>query len=85
MEQAGARNAAADAGVSGVLVPITLEAVLAEDPDYIVCRDPSTKPKVLQDPRWANVAAVRNDHVLVQPQGIFPWSARSAEAAIQPL
>jgi iron complex transport system substrate-binding protein len=85
MTQAGARNVAAEAGVTGVLVPITLEAVLGGDPDYIICRDPSTKRKIVDDPRWANVTAVRENHVLVQPQGIFPWSVRSAEAAMQPL
>jgi iron complex transport system substrate-binding protein len=72
MTQGGARNVAAESGITGVLVPITLEAVLGANPDYIICRDPSTKPKVLQDPRWANVTAVRENHVLVQPQGIFP-------------
>jgi iron complex transport system substrate-binding protein len=85
MNQAGASNVAAESGITGCVVPITLEAVLGADPDYIVCRDLSTKPKVLDDPRWANVAAVRNNRVLVQPQSIFPWSVRSAEAAIQPL
>jgi iron complex transport system substrate-binding protein len=85
MTQGGARNVAAESGITGVLVPITLEAVLGANPDYIICRDPSTKPKILQDPRWANVTAVRENHVLVQPQGIFPWNVRSAEAAIQPV
>src|SRR5262249_2673156 len=85
MTQGGARNLAAEHGVTGVLVPVNFEDILAWNPDYIICRDPSTKPKILQDPRWQSVAAVRNNRVLVVPQGIFQWSVRSAEAALQPL
>ena len=75
VDQAGARNSAAENGVSGVLVPVTLEAVIGWNPDFIICRDASTRPKILQDPQWQNVAAVRNNRVLVQHRYLEPFES----------
>ncbi|MGH3778235.1 MAG: hypothetical protein ACRDRR_21270 [Pseudonocardiaceae bacterium] len=55
------------------------------DPDIIVCRDAPTKPEILADPRWSNVTAVRNQQVFANPTGVYVWSVRSAESALQPL
>ena len=85
MNEGGARNVAADTGPSGPFTTVTLEQVLGWNPDYIICRDASTKPQILNDPRWQAIAAVRNHHVIVNPGGVFVWSASSAESALQPL
>ncbi|CUU55300.1 iron complex transport system substrate-binding protein [Parafrankia irregularis] len=71
--------------VSGTAKPVTLEAVVAWNPDYIFCRDHTTCEEILKDDRFAEVAAVRNHHVITNPRGVFVWSARSAESALQPL
>lgn len=87
MDQAGGRNIAAENGISAppTFATVTLEDVLAWNPDIIICRDPETKQEILQDARWRTIAAVRNDRVIVNPAGVFVWSVRSAESALQPL
>jgi iron complex transport system substrate-binding protein len=87
MNAAGGRNIAAENGIS---TPPTFSTVSFEDvakwnPDVIICREPATKKAIMADPRWSNVAAVKNNRVVVSPRGVFIWSVRSAEAALQPL
>lgn len=87
MKQAGGRNIAAE---NGIKAPPTFSTVKIEDvvrwnPDFVVCRDAATKKEILQDPRWAAVTAVRNNHVLINPKGVFVWSVRSGESALEPL
>ncbi|WP_020500537.1 ABC transporter substrate-binding protein [Sciscionella marina] len=87
MNQAGARNIAAEHGVTAppVFATVTLENILAWNPDFIVCRDAPACREILADPRWQAATAVREHRVLVNPQGTFVWSVRSAESALQPL
>lgn len=87
MNAAGGRNIA---GENGISTPPTFSTVSFEDvakwnPDVIICREPATKKAIMADPRWSNVAAVKNNRVEVSPRGVFIWSVRSAEAALQPL
>lgn len=87
MKEAGGRNIAAE---NGIKAPPTFSTVSVEDvarwnPDVIVCRDSATKKEILQDPRWAGITAVRTNRVLVNPKGVFVWSVRSGESALQPL
>lgn len=83
--EAGGVNVAASHGVSGILKQVTLENILSWNPAYIVDLDPSVTKQILADPRWKAVTAVREHHVYTDPQGMFPWAVRSAEAALQPL
>lgn len=87
MEQAGGVNVAAENGIPGspTFAPVTLEDVIAWQPDWIICRDPGTRQEILDDPRWRSIPAVQNDHVVINPKSVFVWSVRSAEAALQPL
>ncbi len=87
MNEAGGRNIAAENGISAppTFATVTLENVLDWNPDFIICRDPATRQKILQDPRWRTVAAVRNNRVITNPQGVFVWSVRSGESALQPI
>jgi iron complex transport system substrate-binding protein len=87
MTEGGGQNVAAVNGINTApaFATVTLENVLKWDPDIIVCRDAATKPQILADPRWTNVAAVRNHRVYTNPQGVYVWSVRSAESALQPL
>ncbi len=83
--QGGGVAVTENSGVEGTAKSVTLESVFAWNPDYIICRDHSTCEKILKDDRWSTVAAVRNNHVITNPRGVFVWAARSAESALQPL
>ena len=86
MSQGGARNIAAANGVQGpAFTDVTLEDVIRWNPAYIICRDGPTKTQILGDPRWRTIAAVRANKVLINPKGVYVWSVRSAESALQPL
>ena len=87
MNEGGGQNVAAVNGINTApaFVTVTLEDVLKWNPDIIVCRDPATKPQILADPRWSAVSAVRNNRVYVNPSGVYVWSVRSAESALEPL
>ena len=87
MNQGGARNVAAANGVNTApaFADVTLEDVLRWNPDFIICRDGPTRAQILGDPRWRTVAAVRTNNVLINPKGVYVWSVRSAESALQPL
>jgi iron complex transport system substrate-binding protein len=85
IDEAGGTNVAADHGVTGVFQTVNLEDLVSWNPDFIICRDAATQRQILQDPRYQAITAVRENHVLVNPQGVFVWSVRSAEEAMQPL
>jgi iron complex transport system substrate-binding protein len=87
MKEAGGRNIAAENGISAppTFSTVSIEDVVRWNPDFIVCRDTATKQQILQDPRWRGIAAVRDNRVLINPKGVFVWSVRSGESALQPL
>jgi iron complex transport system substrate-binding protein len=86
INEGGGQDIAAENGVTGSpFATINLETLLRWNPDFIICRDPATRQQILQDPRFRSIAAVRNNHVIIDPQGVFVWSVRSGESALQPL
>jgi iron complex transport system substrate-binding protein len=72
LERLGARNVA-DTRSGGGLGAVSLEQVLAWDPDVIVAMDPAFAADVRADVRWRHVRAVREGRVHVVPQLPFPW------------
>ncbi|MYZ50473.1 ABC transporter substrate-binding protein [Propylenella binzhouense] len=73
LDVVGARNVAgASAGGNG-LASVSLEQVLAWNPQVIVTVDPVFAAKVGDDPLWSTVAAVRSGRVYLAPQYPFPW------------
>ena len=85
IEMAGGVNIAAENGIEGLFIDITLESLLEWDPDVIICRDASHKEEYYEDNRFANLSAVKNDRVYVNPMGVFKWSVRSSEGVLQPI
>lgn len=87
MDESGAQNMAAANGVNTApaFATVNLEDVLRWDPDVVICRDFPTRAEILGDPRWQRVTAVRDQKVFVNPTGVYVWSVRSAESALQPL
>ncbi|OOF59204.1 ABC transporter substrate-binding protein [Rodentibacter myodis] len=70
------------------LVEIGMEDVLNADPDIIIVGSTDAKAgvdKILQDPNWQSISAVKNKRVFVNPTGTFPWDRYSAEEALQVL
>jgi iron complex transport system substrate-binding protein len=72
VEFVGAQNVASFAGTGG-LTRISLEQVLAWNPDVIVTQAGTFAKTVLSDPLWRSVAAVRARRVLVAPVAPFGW------------
>jgi iron complex transport system substrate-binding protein len=56
--------------------PIALETLIAADPDVIVTRFAETRPRILADPRWQTLRAVREGRVLAVPALPFNWFDR---------
>jgi iron complex transport system substrate-binding protein len=73
VEFAGGRNVAGEALGGGGLVTVTLEQILAWDPDIVVALDPAFAARVRSDPLWAQLRAVRDGKVVLAPQLPFPW------------
>lgn len=69
---AGGRNVAAEAGRGGI-AKVSLEQVLAWDPEVIVTQDRELARRVLDDPLWRPLAAVRARRVHLAPTRPFGW------------
>jgi iron complex transport system substrate-binding protein len=71
LEYMGARNVAG--ATRGGLVNVSLEQVLAWDPQVIITSDPNFYRAVGTDPRWAGVSAVRTKRIHLAPHLPFGW------------
>jgi len=83
IETAGGINVAARGGIVGASKPVGLEQVLAWDPEAIVATTAQAREAILEDPRWAKVAAVRAGRVWASPKGVYVWAVRSGEGLLQ--
>jgi iron complex transport system substrate-binding protein len=70
-ERLGARNVAVER--AGGLVRVSIEQVLAWDPEVIVTIDPEFAAAVQREPVWRGVRAVRDGRVYLAPILPFPW------------
>jgi iron complex transport system substrate-binding protein len=89
----GGRDAARP--VSGTHVSITLEQLLAWNPDILIIQTPggdqglaaNSGQSVIDDlakaPGWQQLHAVANHRVYVNPQGMYPWDRFGPEEALQ--
>lgn len=82
---AGGRNVAEAMGVNGMSGKVSMEDVIAADPEVIVAMNPAVRDEILSDARWRSISAVRAGRVHVNPRGAFSWGIRGAEEAIQVL
>jgi iron complex transport system substrate-binding protein len=71
LEIMGARNVAG--GQRGGLTVVSLEQVLALDPEVIVTIDQDFARNVRADPNWAAVSAVRAGRIHLSPKLPFGW------------
>ncbi len=69
----GAHNVAAGRVEPGALAPVSLEEVVAWNPDVIVTIDTTFAARVRSDPAWQGVRAVRDGRVYLAPLFPFAW------------
>lgn len=69
---AGGLNVAAQAG-RGNLTRVSMEQILAWDPEVIVTQEPDFARRVRSDPVWRGVAAVRTGRIHCAPILPFGW------------
>ena len=72
LERVGAINVAAAAG-SGSLSKISIEQVLAWNPDVILALEPAFYASVRTDPLWSSVKAVRENRIYMAPNLPYGW------------
>lgn len=72
LEAVGAVNVADTAGKGG-LANVSVEQVLAWNPDVVLTLDSGFQADVGKDPSWAGVNAVKNGHVYRAPTLPFGW------------
>jgi iron complex transport system substrate-binding protein len=68
----GADNVAAGAGHGG-LTHVSLEQVIAWNPDTILAEDPHFLTVLENDPRWASIDAVQHHRFFLVPSKPFGW------------
>ncbi|MET3927108.1 iron ABC transporter substrate-binding protein [Devosia sp. 2618] len=72
LEAAGATNVAAAAGKGG-LTDVSLEQILAWNPDIIIAARGSFAEAAKTNPDWSSIAAVKSGAVYVAPSLPFGW------------
>lgn len=72
VESAGGRNVAGTSG-NGNLVRVSMEQVLAWDPQVILTQDADVLAQMRSDPVWRSVAAVRDARLHLAPSLPFGW------------
>ncbi|ASJ70953.1 iron ABC transporter substrate-binding protein [Granulosicoccus antarcticus] len=77
IERAGGRNVIdAGDGRHGGLVEISMENMIAVDPDYIVTWDQNFFADARQNPLWAGISAMQEDQFYLSPTAPFGWIDR---------
>ena len=71
LDYLGARNVAGDA--KGGLAQVSMEQILAWNPEVVFTSDPNFYAAVWNDSRWQSIAAVRAKRVHLSPHLPFGW------------
>lgn len=72
IDHVGARNVAAAAG-SGGLAKVSMEQLLAWEPDFIFAQDATFFEMATKSPLWRSLRAVREGRLLLVPSLPFGW------------
>ena len=85
MDICGVDNIAVDL-VEGGDVEISMEEIVAADPDYIVVggsNQEAALATINSDAAWQGLTAVQNGNIIANPQGVMKWEKFGPELAIQ--
>ncbi len=64
---------------------INEEQVLIFDPDIIITNSRESLRQISKNASFKGLKAIKNKQIFVVPSGVYLWSVRSAEGAMQPL
>ncbi|WP_042206360.1 ABC transporter substrate-binding protein [Paenibacillus durus] len=67
---------------------VDFEYLIAEQPDVIIASSRAVYDYIVDadnGSKWQSLTAVKNKKVYLNPKGVYLWSVRSAEGALQPL
>ncbi len=78
LEMAGARMVSRD--MDRNFIDVTMEQVIAWDPEVILVGGLTTPDAIRSDPRWKTIRAVRENRVYTCPEGVFIWGHGSSES-----
>jgi iron complex transport system substrate-binding protein len=73
IERAGAINVVDGGPLLGGLTNVSLEQVVAWNPDTIVTVDPSVADYIRSEPSWSQIDAVRRGRVFLSPRLPYGW------------
>ncbi len=91
IEAAGGVNIVAEkfpTAPAGGSATVDFEFLLREQPDVIIAQSRQVYDYITDlnnGSQWGKLAAVKNKKVYLNPKGVYLWSVRSAEGALQPL
>jgi iron complex transport system substrate-binding protein len=85
IHDAGDINVASAHGIAGMGKSVTMEDLIQWNPDVVIASSAQAADNLQKDPRWKQISAVKNGRVYVNPCGLYLWSIRSTEVAIQTL
>lgn len=74
-----------DSGDFKVSKAISEEQVLVFNPDIIITNSNESLKQITKMPSFQGLKAIKNKQIFVNPSGVYLWSVRSAEGALQPL
>lgn len=85
MDLAHVRNVAADwfGGNGSTWADVSIEQVMAADPDIIVSMRASDAQEIRSNAKWRNLRAVKSGRVYANPKGMFWWCRETSEEALQ--
>jgi len=62
---------------------VSIEAIIAADPDIIIAMRAGDAREMLNNPKWRNLRAVKTGRVYANPRGMFWWCRETSETALQ--
>lgn len=62
---------------------VSIEQIVAADPDIILTMLPADAQQIRTDPRWRQLRAVKSGRVYTNPRGMFWWCRETSETALQ--
>jgi iron complex transport system substrate-binding protein len=78
----GGINVAAEHGVEGSR-KVTIESIIKWNPDIIISNSYNGKQTAANSAQWKDIRAVIDGRVYQAPRGVYLWSVRSGEGALQ--
>ena len=79
---AGGQNAVTENTTGNAQAKFSMEQVLAWNPDIITGKVGEAE-QIMNDPNWAEVKAVQDKKVYVNPKGVFGWDRYGVEELLQ--